>query len=395
MAMSNCKECGKEVSTLAKTCPSCGVPKPALKKKLKKNKEPNIYIINENIKDKEQIEHLKLCEKTYKNSDDFQIGELSYNKKAFYKVSDQLNAIALKQDKIKTNYQWMHEHWDLHARFPETQEHAWEIFFDGRKIHELEGIWNQEDWGVVAIVKEGNYFQKYAIDINCEIYSKEFDKYFTFNKLNGTRDGAFFKTPNKNSYDTIMRVCFHTGSDSENLGEQAIYLTAKGSLKVINENKLLEKTPKTKSFTINPTTYTRLWPKRIKSYNKEGYKNTDAPSSNQVVESNNSASNQKDDFQKFIDGEMDLATSFWGFLIVGTFIVGFVSGFLSPMIGSWIIIALGIYTWIAVQGTWASAEKYKAAQTKKKQSIVWGILAQIVCGLNVISTIGLLFETFS
>ena len=35
MAMSNCKECGKAVSTLAKTCPSCGVPKPAkvLKKK--------------------------------------------------------------------------------------------------------------------------------------------------------------------------------------------------------------------------------------------------------------------------------------------------------------------------------------------------------------------------
>ncbi|MDA9662816.1 hypothetical protein N9T41_03695 [Candidatus Pelagibacter sp.] len=35
MAMSKCRECGKAVSTLAKTCPSCGVPKPAkvLKKK--------------------------------------------------------------------------------------------------------------------------------------------------------------------------------------------------------------------------------------------------------------------------------------------------------------------------------------------------------------------------
>ena len=46
MAMSNCKECGKAVSTLAKTCPSCGVPKPAkvLKKKTitktKKEQEP-------------------------------------------------------------------------------------------------------------------------------------------------------------------------------------------------------------------------------------------------------------------------------------------------------------------------------------------------------------------
>jgi len=36
MAMSKCKECGKAVSTLAKTCPNCGVPKPTLKKNLSK-----------------------------------------------------------------------------------------------------------------------------------------------------------------------------------------------------------------------------------------------------------------------------------------------------------------------------------------------------------------------
>ena len=29
--MMKCKECGKAVSTLAKTCPSCGVPKPVKK----------------------------------------------------------------------------------------------------------------------------------------------------------------------------------------------------------------------------------------------------------------------------------------------------------------------------------------------------------------------------
>ena len=40
MAMSKCKECGKSVSTLAKTCPKCGVPNPtkrnSKKKKIKK-----------------------------------------------------------------------------------------------------------------------------------------------------------------------------------------------------------------------------------------------------------------------------------------------------------------------------------------------------------------------
>ena len=31
MALANCKECEKEVSTSAKTCPSCGVPNPTAK----------------------------------------------------------------------------------------------------------------------------------------------------------------------------------------------------------------------------------------------------------------------------------------------------------------------------------------------------------------------------
>ena len=40
MALSNCKECDGKVSTLAKTCPHCGVPKPTTIKKTpnKKNK---------------------------------------------------------------------------------------------------------------------------------------------------------------------------------------------------------------------------------------------------------------------------------------------------------------------------------------------------------------------
>ena len=37
MAMSNCRECGKTVSTKAKTCPNCGAPKPAKKLRNPKN----------------------------------------------------------------------------------------------------------------------------------------------------------------------------------------------------------------------------------------------------------------------------------------------------------------------------------------------------------------------
>lgn len=38
MAMSKCKECGKSISTLAKTCPSCGAPNPTRKDKSSKSK---------------------------------------------------------------------------------------------------------------------------------------------------------------------------------------------------------------------------------------------------------------------------------------------------------------------------------------------------------------------
>ena len=75
-------------------------------------------------------------------------------------------------------------------------------------------------------------------------------------------------------------------------------------------------------------------------------------------------------------------------------IVGFVCGFLSGAYGKgWYIPLIG-YTIFVIQGTWQSAEKYKIEQKKKKQSEVWGFLAQIICVLNGISIIGMIAEFF-
>jgi len=41
MAMSKCKECGKSISTLAKTCPGCGAPNPTGKASSSKSKTEN------------------------------------------------------------------------------------------------------------------------------------------------------------------------------------------------------------------------------------------------------------------------------------------------------------------------------------------------------------------
>jgi len=121
------------------------------------------------------------------------------------------------------------------------------------------------------------------------------------------------------------------------------------------------------------------------------------PSSSTSYPSSSSSSNSQSEdntFEKFMNGDLDLATSFWGFLIVGTMIIGFVCGFLSEAYGKGWVIPLAIYTYLAVAGTWQAAEKYKIQQSKKKQTEVWGVLTQAVCVLNVISVISVLYETF-
>ena len=103
---------------------------------------------------------------------------------------------------------------------------------------------------------------------------------------------------------------------------------------------------------------------------------------------------EKDTFTKFMDGELDLATSFWGFLIVGSAIVGFVCGFLMGAYGKGWVVPMVIWTYFAVGGTWQAAEKYKIQAVEKKQTELWGFLAQAVCVMNVVSVANIIFEWF-
>ena len=78
---------------------------------------------------------------------------------------------------------------------------------------------------------------------------------------------------------------------------------------------------------------------------------------------------EKDTLTKFVDGELDLATSFWGFLMVGSAIVGFVSGWLMGVYGNGWAIPMVLYTLAAVVGTWRAAEKWKIEQMQTKDGI--------------------------
>ena len=244
MAMSNCRECGKAVSTKAKTCPNCGVPKPAISKKIKKNKK---------------------TAKPRRKSIKGKIWVHCSNKKC-------------------RDYTEMYQIYEKHLAFDTCN--------------------------------------------SCAKKSKKAE-------MRDGRDG---------SYGPIMPSGGTYGHS-------------------------------------NPAPSPVLPSGESTAYSSSS-------------SSNNSQSGDGDAFEKFSAGKLDLATSFWGFLIVGTMIVGFVCGFLSAAYGKgWYIPLIG-YTIFAIQGTWQSAEKYKIEQNKKKQTEVWGFLAQAVCVLNGISIIGMIAEFF-
>ena len=135
--------------------------------------------------------------------------------------------------------------------------------------------------------------------------------------------------------------------------------------------------------------------KKNKSYINKNvkFKKTHVPPSSQSSSSSNN-SQSGNILEKFSAGELDLATSFWGFLFVVTLIIGFVCGWLSAAYGKGWVIPLVLYTLFAIQGTWKSAEKYKIQQSKRKQTLLWGFLAQVACVLNVISIIATLAENY-
>ena len=58
------------------------------------------------------------------------------------------------------------------------------------------------------------------------------------------------------------------------------------------------------------------------------------------------------------------------------------------------VVPMVIWTFLAVGGTWQAAEKYKIEAVKKKQTELWGFLAQAVCVMNVLSVANIIFEWF-
>ena len=99
-------------------------------------------------------------------------------------------------------------------------------------------------------------------------------------------------------------------------------------------------------------------------------------------------------FDKFADGNLDLATAFWGFGVFGSMIVGVVCGALSETVGTFFNFVYFIVTFLIIRFLWGCAENHKKIMTQKKQSSVWGGLTQAFCVFSGLGLVGFVFELF-
>ena len=63
------------------------------------------------------------------------------------------------------SYQTSSPYWSTVKDGPTTQQQAIDMFFKGRELDPIEGIYNVPDWGLVAITKYKDGYRQYVIDI--------------------------------------------------------------------------------------------------------------------------------------------------------------------------------------------------------------------------------------
>ena len=139
-----------------------------------------------------------------------------------------------------------------------------------------------------------------------------------------------------------------------------------------------------------------ILPKAARDFMRGFNDKTNYREKNTFNENNSTTQNsgEKSTFEKLLDGELDLATAFWGYGVVGTMIVGFVSGWLSETYSKWFIVPYIIFTVLVIIGLWQVAENHKAEKTAKKESVVWGILTQAFCVMGGLGLFSLVNDTF-
>ncbi len=144
-------------------------------------------------------------------------------------------------------YEISSRYWSTKKNGPTSMEEAIDMFFKGRALDPIEGVWTESDWGLVAITKDGNYYKKYVISVG-------------FSSLNGTHETTYIKTPSDKVFTFFTRIVWRDGSGFK-------FKTSPGRLVLENENfgnKVIEKYAKHPEGVL-----IRNWPTDLYAHNQK------------------------------------------------------------------------------------------------------------------------------
>ena len=103
---------------------------------------------------------------------------------------------ALEDEIRKQGSEDISEYWSLTTVGPKSVREAINMFFEGKKLDPIEGVWSVSDWGTVAITKFESKYRVYNINVD-------------ISDENGTWGGTLTKTINpvqSNKYKYINPV---------------------------------------------------------------------------------------------------------------------------------------------------------------------------------------------
>ena len=110
--------------------------------------------------------------------------------------------------KFKFKFEIRSKYWNTECIYPKSEDDFIERFLKDKKLKPLEGIWDEDKWGLVGIVKEGSFYQLYDLKITQKQYVADEKKHFGFSLVDGTKGGAIIPTSSKNKFKGISRIIF-------------------------------------------------------------------------------------------------------------------------------------------------------------------------------------------
>lgn len=86
----------------------------------------------------------------------------------------------------------------------------------------------------------------------------------------------------------------------------------------------------------------------------------------------------------FLSGREDLTIAFWVYVFIGNIFIGLIVGFLSVIIGSFMLVFLLAYLFFSTVGFWKCADTYTLKKQKMNESYVWAVVARIYVVINLL-----------